>query len=388
MFSQPIYIVTILLIILAVGELISIWSHARIPSLLVVMVGYLILSWLHFFPEGVITSSPFTAFGSLMVAPLVVHMGTLIPIRLIRSQYKAILIALMATLTATVLILLIVSPIYGYATAVSGAGPVTGGVIAYLITTERLQELNLAYLITVPAVILGIHSLVGMPVALNILRKYAVKLQKQGYFTQASVSVRSASIEQKKSRSIIPERLQTPPILLLLLFIGGSLAVFLNNVTGLNYSIWALVFGVVGHVIGLFPARTLDKANTTGIAMVGLIIVVMSSVGSVTLEAVLSSLGPVVLIIVVGVIGVVLGGVIGSKIFKWDPLKGVPVAMTALFGFPGDYIICEEVSRSVGRDEEERKAILDEIFTPMLVGGFTTVTTASILVASILVGTL
>jgi energy-converting hydrogenase Eha subunit F len=49
---------------------------------------------------------------------------------------------------------------------------------------------------------------------------------------------------------------------------------------------------------------------------------------------------------------------------------------------------CEEISRSVGRTEEEREGILDEILTPMLVGGFTTVTTSSILVASVLVSTL
>lgn len=73
---------------------------------------------------------------------------------------------------------------------------------------------------------------------------------------------------------------------------------------------------------------------------------------------------------------------------KWDLNKGVPVALTALFGFPGDYIICEEVSRSVADNEKERQAIFNEILTPMLVGGFTTVTTASIVIASILVQTL
>ncbi|WP_411342768.1 hypothetical protein ACE3MZ_13965 [Paenibacillus sp. WLX1005] len=441
MFSQPIYIATLLLILLAVGELISIWSRARVPSLLVVMGGYLLLSWMHVFPQEVITSSAFAVFGSIMVAPLVVHMGTLIPTRLIRVQYKAILIALLSTLIATVLVLLVVSPIYGYPTAVAGAGPVTGGIIAYLITTQRLQEMGLTALVTVPAVILGIHALFGMPVALNILRRYALKMQRQGFFdapklesttheltahesatdeslTSATRQSASHRVEQQanvagnqtaatqhlhanhshdheqqntakgNSRMLLPERLQTPPILLLLLFLGGSLAVLLNNLTGLNYSIWALAIGIIGQVAGIFPPRTMDRANTTGVAMVGLIVVVMSSMGSVTLEAVLSSIGPVLLIIVVGVFGIMLGGWLGSKWFKWDPLKGIPVAMTALFGFPGDYIICEEVSRSVGRDERERQAILDEIFTPMLVGGFTTVTTASILIASVLINTL
>lgn len=388
MFSQPIYIATLLLVLLAAGELISIWSRARIPSLLIILVGFLLLSWVGFFPEGVAAGSALTAFGSLMVAPLLVHMGTLIPLKLIRSQYKAILISLMATIIGTILILLVVSPIYGYATAVSGASPVVGGILSYLITTQKLQELNLAYLITVPAVIMAIHSLFGMPLAMNLLRRYALKLQGQGHFlnktSDGSVDPHGAGL----SRSILPSRYQTAPILLFLLFLAGSVAVLLNNWTSINYSIWALLLGILGHVAGIFPARTLDKAGTTGAAMAGLIAVAMSSTGAVTFQAVVDSIGPVLLIIAVALIGIVIGGYIGSRLFKWDPLKGIPVALTAMFGFPADYIICEEVSRSVGKDEAEQKAILDELLTPMLVGGFTTVTTASIVVASVLVNTL
>ena len=51
-------------------------------------------------------------------------------------------------------------------------------------------------------------------------------------------------------------------------------------------------------------------------------------------------------------------------------------------------MLFQEVSRSVGRDERERTAICDELVTPMLIAGFATVTTASIVVASILVTTL
>lgn len=388
MFSQPIYIATLLLVLLAAGELISIWSRARIPSLLIILVGFLLLSWAGFFPEGVAAGSALTAFGSLMVAPLVVHMGTLIPLKLIRSQYKAILISLMATIIGTILILLVVSPIYGYATAVSGASPVVGGILSYLITTQKLQELNLAYLITVPAVIMAIHSLFGMPLAMNLLRKYALKLQGQGHFLNKTSDGSADPHGAGLSRSILPSRYQTAPILLFLLFLAGSVAVLLSNWTSINYSIWALLLGILGHVAGIFPARTLDKAGTTGAAMAGLIAVAMSSTGAVTFQAVVDSIGPVLLIIAVALIGIVIGGYIGSRLFKWDPLKGIPVALTAMFGFPADYIICEEVSRSVGKDESEQKAILDELLTPMLVGGFTTVTTASIVVASVLVNTL
>jgi hypothetical protein len=87
-------------------------------------------------------------------------------------------------------------------------------------------------------------------------------------------------------------------------------------------------------------------------------------------------------------VGLVLGGYLASKIFRWHPAKGIAVALTAMFGFPGDYLLCEEVSRSEGKTEEQRQLIWDEILTPMLVGGFTSVTTASVVIASILMSTL
>ena len=66
----------------------------------------------------------------------------------------------------------------------------------------------------------------------------------------------------------------------------------------------------------------------------------------------------------------------------------MPVGLTALFGFPADYLLCQEISRSVASDEHEEEAIMQDIYTPMLIGGFTTVTLSSVVVASILVSTL
>ena len=94
------------------------------------------------------------------------------------------------------------------------------------------------------------------------------------------------------------------------------------------------------------------------------------------------------MILAIGAVGIIAGGYIGSKLFKWDPFLGIPVALTAMFGFPGDYIICEEISRTTGRNEAERKYIFDQLISPLLIGGFTTVTIASVIVASVLMGTL
>jgi hypothetical protein len=137
----------------------------------------------------------------------------------------------------------------------------------------------------------------------------------------------------------------------------------------------------------MFESRSLEKANSFSITMVAIIFVVIGTMADVTPEEVLQNLPRILSILLIGTIGIMLGGYI-TKIVKWDPLKGMPVALTALFGFPEDNILCEEVSRSVARNKEEEKLFFNELLAPMVIGGFTTVTVASVIIAGLLVQTL
>lgn len=388
MIDEPIVAAMLIFALFALGEFLSVVSRARIPMLFVVMFGYLLLLWTGVFPPDIADKANISAFASILPAVLIVHMGTLIPFKQLKEQYKAVLIALSGILVAVVLVILLVTPFVGYTSSVVGLGPLTGGIIAFVITSERLQELGLVSLITIPALILGIQNFIGMPLAAFFLRKLGVSVQKElretGYQTVAATKEK----QEKSRKSLLPEKYQTQVILLFQVFLGAAIAVVLGSLTGINYSLWALAIGIIGTYFGFYQGSMMEKANSFGITMALLIVVVMSSMNSITPSMFTDYLPEVLLIMVVGIIGILIGGYFSSKLFKWNPNKGIPVALTALFGFPGDYIICEEVSRSIGKDEKERKAIFNEILTPMLVGGFTTVTIASIVIASILVGTL
>lgn len=152
------------------------------PSLLVIIAGYLVLLWTGVLPPDLIPKSAFTSVGVVLVGAVITHMGTLIPLRQIKTQYKAILIALTGIIVGAVLILVVLGPVLGYPTAVAGTGPVTGGLIAYLITAQKLTEAGLPSLVAVAAIVLGLQSLVGLPLANVLLRKYATKLRDNGTF--------------------------------------------------------------------------------------------------------------------------------------------------------------------------------------------------------------
>lgn len=390
MLNEPVVTAMLVLLLLGIGEFLSIISRARIPMLLVVAIGYFGLLWTGVFPKDMISSSTMGAFGAMMVAPLIVHMGTLIPFKLIKSQIRAVFIALMGIVFAALTILAVIPLIFDYPAAVAGIGPLSGGTIAFILTTERLQELGMTGLITVPALVIATQKFIGMPLTTYFLRRHALSVKttvvSEGYVETAATV--TDDYEQEKRKTWIPEKYQTGIIMLLQVFIGAALAIILGEMTGINYSLWALAIGIVGAYVGFYNDKMLDRSNAFGIAMAGLIIYTLGSMSDVTPRMFIGYIPVVLSILIIGVIGIVIGGIIASKLMKWDLNKGVPVALTALFGFPGDYLLCEEVSRSVADNDMQQKAIFDEILTPMLVGGFTTVTTASIAVASILVQTL
>ncbi|WP_432360913.1 hypothetical protein [Sporosarcina sp. UB5] len=389
MLSNPVIATTLIFALIALGEWLSIVSRARIPMLLTAMVGFLTLTWTGIFPKDILEKSQFAAIGAMLIGPVILHMGTMIPFSLLKSQYKAVIISLGGVIVSGILILTIVPLFFDYPTAVAGVGPISGGIIALIVTSEKLKELGLASLVIIPALIVAFQGVMGMPLAMNFMRKYAVKIQKDidnGTFVPM-VSEAEALKEEEKSKKAGPFK-SSLTLKLFYIFVGASVGVALGTVTPIHYTLWCLAIGVIGLKVGIFEPKTLEKANSFTMSMIGIIFVVIGSMAGVTPSQVLSNLPSIILILVIGTFGIAVGGFIMSKLVKWHPYKGMPVALTALFGFPGDYILCEEVSRSIARNKEEEKAIFDELLAPMLIGGFTTVTVASVVIAGILVQTL
>ncbi|WP_277674403.1 hypothetical protein [Piscibacillus halophilus] len=384
---NPLIATVLIFTLIAFGEWVSIVTKARVPMLLTAMVGFLILSWTGIFPEDIMDRSQFALLGSILIGPAIVHMGTLIPLTVLKSQYKAVIIGLSGIIISGILVLSVVTFVFNYETAVAGIGPISGGVVALLITQEKLTEIGLSTIIVVPALIVAFQGVLGMPLALNFMRRYAAKMIKEiddGTFVPMNGNALKQPLDQQKQG---PLR-SSPTIKLFLVFVVGAIGVILGEITGVHYSLWCLGLGILSVKIGLLENESLNKANSFTLTMIGIIFVVIGTMADVTPQQVLDNLPAILTILLLGTFGIALGGFIGSKLVKWHPYKGMPVALTALFGFPGDYILCEEVSRSVARNEKEEKMIFDELLTPMLIGGFTTVTVASVIIAGILIQTL
>lgn len=390
--NEPVFAAMLVLALIAVGEIISVLTRARVPMLLIAILGFLVLVWTGIFPKNIVDTSTFSQIGSLMTGPLVVHLGTLIPLTLMLRQYKAVLIALGGTLIAIALVLPIITMLFGYETAVAGMGPMVGGIVAFIVTSDELKALGFTNLVAIPALVLAIHKLFGMPVASIFLRKYALILRDKigladgNKYTAATLE---ASLQQKhKSKPKKKYEFNTANVLLFKLFLGASLGTVIGSFTGVSSTIWCLIIGVLGSALKFYNENIMDKAKASSVAILGTIFIVIASMSTVSLTQFLHFIPQILAIILIGQFGILTGGFIFSKLFRVHPYKGMSLALTSMFVFPADYILCQEVSRSVGRTEEEQQNLLNELSPPMLIAGFTTVTVASVIIASVLVKTL
>ena len=94
---------------------------------------------------------------------------------------------------------------------------------------------------------------------------------------------------------------------------------------------------------------------------------------------------PLVVSIILAVIGMYIFSLLAGKLLKVSKNMAFAVSLTALYGFPADYIITNEVIKSLTKDEKEREVLTSHMMPPMLVGGFISVTIVSVVLAGIFV---
>lgn len=401
---EPIYSAAIVLAFIAVGELVSIWSKARVPSLLVAMLGIFIFAQLGLVPKTVVDDSMMPAIYTILVAPILFHMGSLIPLPTLLKQWRSVIIAISGMLVAVLLLAAVIVPLFGFPHFVAGSGPLAGGIVATSLTTEGLTAAGVSSAIVVlPALVLMMQSLPAMPMTNFLLRRFAIGLRDSGQLEKlaADANATGAADDQtgdggdtggtatatKKKPVTLPQFLVDNELFnLFAVLVGGSVATLLAVPTHIPSSILALLLGIASTAIGLTPERALEKSSSFGVAMAGVIAIVMAPLVTASMSDVIAALLPMVIILVVGGAGIMLGGFVATKLLRWQPTLGMSVALTAMYGFPADYLLTNEVARSVGRDEVEREQLTDAMLPAMLVGGFTSVSAGSVAIASVLVG--
>ncbi|HZG70792.1 MAG TPA: hypothetical protein VEY51_04570 [Chondromyces sp.] len=391
----------IIIFILFVGDAVAVRTKAWIPSVFVSAVLFLLGYWT-FFPQDIVALAGVPpVVATMMMYLLVTNMGTLLSIKELKNQWKTIVVALSGILGIIVILFGIGTFLFGYETVVVGIPPLVGGLVSSLIMSEAAAEAGLVSLSVFAIVIYVAQGFAGYPITSIVLRKEGKRLLEEyrnGQLVMKEVMEETAAAaapavqEELKLFKKLPEKYNTDYFKFLRLALVGFLAYFVSTalepVVSINGLVLCLVFGVIAKSVGFLETQALQKANGFGIAIMILMLFIFDGLKNATPSMMVEILYPLLGCIALALVGMYIFSFIIGKILKISKHMAFAVSLTALYGFPADFIITNEVIKALTTDEKEREVLTSHMLPPMLVGGFITVTIVSVVLAGIFVGLL
>ena len=396
-------------VVYTVGDIIAAATKSIVPSLFVCSAIFLASFWLGM-PETLFVDSLLYDIGAVFITSLLVHMGSMLNIRQLAAQWKTVLISVGGIVGIVILLFVIGSPIVGKETAIVAAPPISGGLIAGLQMADSAEAIGRLDLKLMATLLVVLQGFIGYPLASFCLRKEAnniLKLKTEGYVFDKEEKVDQKEVKtlfqlSDKYRSpnyyIATDKYRSPNYYIaktiLVAFIATAISNLLKNVdTGIfilnaliriDKNVLALILGIVFAEIGFLERDPLNKGNAFGFLMGALMAVIYGGLAGASPQDVIEILVPIVICLVIATIGIGIMSIIVGKFVNIGPWMSFAIGLAALFGFPGTYVVSQEVAKGVAHNEEEKELILSQILPKMLVSGFVTVSIGSVILAGLL----
>lgn len=382
-----------------IGEVISTATKAWVPSVFVTAVLFLVGYWT-ILPHDVITDAAMLPFGSTLGLYLIItHMGTVISIKQLLEQWKTIVACLVGLAGMCVFALILCPLIMDRNYVIAGLPPLTGGIVAATTMMDAANNAGLKEAAVFAITMYCVQGFAGYPLTAVCLQLEGKKLLKDFHAsTKAVAGATGGSIDavngnlvsdegnKKKLLPVLPAKWNTTVMMLGKLGLVAFIATILGGVSfpvigKISGAIWALLLGIIFTTIGFLDEDVLNKSNSYGIVMFALMMYIFDGLKDCTPEMMLNIIGPMISLIVIGVAGMGLFCFIIAKVLRKSFWLTFATALTALYGFPPNAVITENTCNALASTPEEKDYLMDRMFPPMIVGGFTTVTITSVLIA-------
>lgn len=394
----------LIVMILYIGDAISVRTKAWIPSVFVCAVLFLIGYWT-FFPKDIVSVAGITTpVAVMMMYLLITNMGTLLSLRELANQWKTILIALSGIAGIACAVFATCMVLFDKNTAIVTIPPLVGGIVSSIIMSKGAAEAGLVDLSVFAILIYVMQGFAGYPLTAIMLQREGKRVLAKHRAGEWHVSAsETASINDKhepttvnadekmpKLFKAIPSHYNTSYFKFVRLAVISYLAYLASTITAPYVSIspfvLCLLFGVIAASVGFLERHSLQKANGFGFAVMVLMLFIFDTLNKATPDMLLRLLFPMVVLIGVAIVGMFITSWIVGKMLDVSMEMAFAISLTALYGFPADYIITNEAITALTKDEKERQVLTNHMLGPMLVGGFISVTMVSVVLAGIMVG--
>ena len=383
------------LLIFFVGDFVGAITKAKISSMFVIMMGFLVLFMTGIYPANIMEISGFAGVASLGQYFLLFNMGTSVDIATLKKEWRTVLCAVVG-MAAAILGCAVVIPLVGKDFALAAAPVVNGGIVATTTMVDACNNLGLDTAAALATFIYAVQKFVGTLPASNcglgvanalvadLRAKHAADPNYSWYAEQAA----AVGGEKKTYFWEKYKKYYTTFICLAIAAAFMWLAQILGNLCQgwVNMSIWCMVFGIIARNTGLVPSNLLrDFAKANGFFSFLSLCTIIPSLAKVDLSM-LPTIGFATVVIFVAVLVFTFivfyltpaWKIVGSKNLS------IGIAMCQMIGYPGTELIATEITNAVAQTPEERDAVSAKIQTAYVISGFTSVTILSVFIASFL----
>ena len=382
----------VVVIVFAAGDIMGHITKGKLSGMMVVMLIFLIGFLAGVFPADIIDQAGLTALSKCAVAMVLFNMGTTLNIRQLIREWKTVLLAALCML-ASCLVMLCTAPLIGFDTVLVGMPVINGAAMATSLMTTAAAEKGLTTAAALCAVIYSVQKFVGAPIASAMGMRYGKKLLTQ--YRANPDAFRSAgqktdtSGQKKTTFAEAHKDWYSANVMIAIVCAGSWIAHILGSLTPINYSIWALLLGVVCATSGLVPQKLLQQSGSYGLMMIAVFGSIIPSLAKVSLSDLGTMAFQTVILFIAACIGVVLvGAVLPTWKLVGDKDLAVGIGVEQFLGFPSNVVICREVGEALGETPEEKAFIEDTLNVPYVVGGITVITVLSTLMAGFVINLL
>lgn len=380
----------IVLIVFALGDIVGKITKGKLSGMMVVMLLFLVGFLTKLIPADIIDQGGLTALSKLAIAMVLFNMGTTLNVKQLIEEWRTVLMAALCML-ASCLVMLLVSPVIGFDTVLVGMPVINGAAMATSLMASAAAEKGLETAAALCAVIYSVQKFVGAPIASAMGIRYGKKLLKAYRENPAQFKKQETGNGASAKISFADKHKEwySANVMMALVAAGSWVAHILGDLTPINYSIWALLLGVVCAASGLVPTKPLQKSNSYGLMMVAVFGSIIPSLAKVSLSDLGTMAFQTIVLFIAALIGVALvGWVLPTWKLVGDKDLAVGIGVEQFLGFPSNVVICREVGDAVGETPEEKAFIEDTLNVPYVVGGITVITVLSTMLAGFVINML
>lgn len=383
--SEMLLMLCITVSLFAIGDILGVATKAKVSSIFVALMLFLILFMTGTIPEDIISKAGLSQVGRWASPILVFGMGTMINVKQLIDEWKTVLLTLISMIAALIGVFL-VSPIIGKEAAIVSIPIMNGGIIATNIMVSGAMEKGFTIAAAFGTLVYAVQKFVGTPPAsfygLKEAREILKEYRKGKLENIDSININMQNSQKKLGFAHRYKNYFTPFVCFTIAALAGYISILLQELTGVNNSIWALAFGAILSYFNLVPDKILDHGKSSGFITMVVFAAIIPSLAKIDLEQVMTLSWQ----LIVAFIGVFVATYVIMFILPTWKLVGsknlaMGISMSQLLGFPATYLIVNEIATAVAENEEEHEVIMKKIAPSYVIGGLASVTTLSIVIA-------